>query len=110
MDGDGQMPVVLERQSHLQRANLMRFINHEDEYNVERAVVPVMPYATEQMPLPSTMTSGLWRVPPLVNHHRDQFSMDLKALMFMEGQAKVGMPHVPKRLPNVSMKPCFIVG
>ena len=110
MDGDGQMLVVLERQSHLPRATPMRFINHEDEYNVERALVPIMSYADDQMPSTSTVTSDLWRMPPLVNHHGDQFSMDLKTLMFIAGQAEVGMPQAPKRLPNVFVGPCYHCG
>ena len=109
MDGDRQMHVP-KRQSHLPRATPMRFINHEDEYNVERALVPVMSYADDQMPSTSNVTSDLWRMPPLVNHHGDQFSMDLKTLMFIAGQAKVGMPQAPKRLPNVFVGPCYHCG
>ena len=69
-----------------------------------------MSHADDQMPSTSTVTSDLWRMPPLVNHHEDRFSMDLKTLMFIAGQAKVGMPQAPKRLPNVSVGPCYHCG
>ena len=88
----------------------MRLINIEDEYNANRALVPTKPYVDDQMTSTNNVTSNLWRVPPLVNHHGDQFCMDLRMLMFIVGQEKVGMPQVPKRPPNVPLGPCYHCG
>ena len=92
MDGDRHTAILLERQTHIPRVAPMRLINHEDEYNAQRVIAPIMPYANDQMSSTSNVTLDLWRVPPLVNHHGDQFCMDLKMLMFIARQPKAIMP------------------
>ena len=60
MEGDKAM-TMLDRQPHLLKIALMSKLSQEDEFNMERDSVPVIPYADGHMCLPSEGTFDPWR-------------------------------------------------
>ena len=60
MEGDRAMP-ILDKLPPLPKIDPLIIVGQEDEYNVERALVLVVPYANNQMSLHDKETSDPWR-------------------------------------------------
>ena len=92
----GERPLpILGAQPPLPNTTPIRLVEHEDEDNQERALVPVMPYVNETQYGQPEENQEWTRNPPMA-FSKGQFSMDLNALMFIANQARLPIAQAPK--------------
>ena len=92
----GERPVlVLDAQPPLPNAAPVRLVEHKDDNNQERALVPIMPYANETQ-YGQLDESQEWMRNPPVTFTEGQFRMGLNTLMFIANQARLPAAQGPK--------------
>ena len=116
VEGQRAQP-VLDRQPPAPMAAPVRIVELDEE-NVERALVPVTPYASESIVSPWEESSEPWKTSSMqtssmpFTYQEGQYNMDHNTLMFIAGQGRQqssGMPRRPPQ-PPAPLGPCYNCG
>ena len=87
---------ILDRKLPLPKIAPKRIVSQEDDYKDQRALEVVIPYADNQMSLPSEGTTKKWQG-PMVRFQEGQYYTDLNTLLFLaQGKKKQEFLKLPR--------------